>query len=258
MGLQKPQNLTISDKNLDIYSFFEKDEGFTFVYKKTEKLVSAIYMVTNLFSENEPMKWILRKKAGTLLSFMFDRKDVLSSKYLDFLYKVKILVLEVISFLEVSFASDLISEMNFSILKQEFSSLINNLETNQNLSKGAREKSVLKGFFNNDQLNEVSEYHDNMAIQSQKTSSMSGEMFRAGNIDNKKISEISGNSRKSDRQNSIINILKKNKEATIKNIAEAVKGCSEKTIQRELVSLISNGVVQRVGKRRWSKYSLII
>ena len=64
MELNKKNNTDLIQKNLDPISFFEKDRDFVFVYKKTEKLASAVYMVTNLFSENEPMKWILRKKVS--------------------------------------------------------------------------------------------------------------------------------------------------------------------------------------------------
>ncbi len=41
---------------------------------------------------------------------------------------------------------------------------------------------------------------------------------------------------------------------SIKDISAVVRGCSEKTIQRELSVLISRGVVQKVGERRWSVY----
>jgi hypothetical protein len=42
--------------------------------------------------------------------------------------------------------------------------------------------------------------------------------------------------------------------ASIKDIAGVIRGCSEKTIQRELNELIRRGLVRRVGERRWSVY----
>lgn len=45
--------------------------------------------------------------------------------------------------------------------------------------------------------------------------------------------------------------------ATIKDIAEIISDCSEKTIQRELNSMIEDNLVQRQGERRWSKYFLV-
>ncbi len=43
---------------------------------------------------------------------------------------------------------------------------------------------------------------------------------------------------------------------SIKDIAVHVEGCSEKTIQRELNAMVDEGVVRRVGEKRWSKYVL--
>lgn len=49
-------------------------------------------------------------------------------------------------------------------------------------------------------------------------------------------------------------VLEAKGEATIKDIAGVVTDCSEKTIQRDLNSLIEAGDVNRQGERRWSKY----
>lgn len=59
-----------------------------------------------------------------------------------------------------------------------------------------------------------------------------------------------------DRSERIKTVLEAKPEATIKDIAEIITDVSEKTIQRELNSLIEKGQVIRQGERRWSKYSL--
>lgn len=59
------------------------------------------------------------------------------------------------------------------------------------------------------------------------------------------------------RRERILNVIKDRGEATIKDISTLVTDCSEKTIQRELISLINDNVVHRDGERRWSKYKLI-
>lgn len=58
----------------------------------------------------------------------------------------------------------------------------------------------------------------------------------------------------SDRAERILAFLRQAKSASIKDIAATIKGCSEKTIQRELALLIQEGLVKRVGERRWSQY----
>ena len=60
-----------------------------------------------------------------------------------------------------------------------------------------------------------------------------------------------------DRAERIKTVLEAAGEASIKDISEVITDCSEKTIQRELNSLIDNGLVKREGERRWSRYSLV-
>jgi len=60
-----------------------------------------------------------------------------------------------------------------------------------------------------------------------------------------------------DRRERIKTVLDAKGDSTIKDISEIITDCSEKTIQRELNSLIEDNVVKRQGERRWSKYSLL-
>lgn len=59
-----------------------------------------------------------------------------------------------------------------------------------------------------------------------------------------------------DRAERIKTVLEAKPQATIKDIAEVITDVSEKTIQRELNSLIEKGQVIREGERRWSRYSI--
>lgn len=59
-----------------------------------------------------------------------------------------------------------------------------------------------------------------------------------------------------DRGSRIKTVLEAKPAATIKDISEVITDVSEKTIQRELNSLIEKGQVIREGERRWSKYSV--
>lgn len=59
------------------------------------------------------------------------------------------------------------------------------------------------------------------------------------------------------RRESILSIIKARGKVSIKDISDSVTDCSEKTIQRELMSLIDENIIVREGERRWSKYSLL-
>jgi hypothetical protein len=242
-----------SENNVDHISFFEKDNYFIFVYKKTEKLATALYMVTNLFSDSEPMKWTLRKKVSEMLSFILGHKNSVSGQAF-FITSIKDRVLDVVSLLEVSSKSGLVSPMNFSILRQEFLNLVRVLDE-QKLEGGDSSVGTLpKSFF------EVP--RDFSPVMSdKKTSDGYGDIATMSNINIKdKTSEnmIRDVFKRTNRQNIILGLLKKKKELSIKDIAQTIRDCSEKTIQRELISLIDSGVIKKTGERRWSKYSLII
>jgi hypothetical protein len=57
------------------------------------------------------------------------------------------------------------------------------------------------------------------------------------------------------RTEAILEVVRRQKQVSIKDIAKVVKGYSEKTIQRELALLIQMGLVEKHGERRWSVYS---
>lgn len=59
------------------------------------------------------------------------------------------------------------------------------------------------------------------------------------------------------RMEKILEFLRSNPQSSIKDIARVVKNCSEKTIQRELAILIQQGLVKKLGERRWSVYVAI-
>ena len=53
----------------------------------------------------------------------------------------------------------------------------------------------------------------------------------------------------------ILEYIKNTNPVSIKDITHFVRGCSEKTIQRDLNALIGQGLIQRMGERRWSQYA---
>lgn len=60
-----------------------------------------------------------------------------------------------------------------------------------------------------------------------------------------------------DRRATILGLLQRKDRINVKDVANIVRDCSEKTIQRELAALVAQGVLKKEGERRWSTYSLI-
>lgn len=257
------QGMEVSQKNKDIVSFFDTEHTFVMAYKKTEKLASAVYMVTNLFPESEPMRNILRQKISELLSYMVLFRTVGEMAKGDFVNNVKTRVLEVSSFLEVSYRGGLLSEMNFSILNKEFVNLVAILETNSTQQNTPAVNQIKNVFEETGKSSPAVSYlqNTNNFFESKNNNLGVSHVSRMSdnNIKDKLIfsSVKTDSGKKTDRQETIINLIKKKGELSIKDIAEVITDCSEKTIQRELNFLILTGVLKRAGVRRWSKYSMV-
>lgn len=250
------QNMDESLKKPDLIAFFDKDASFVFAYKKTEKLASAVYMVTNLFPENEPIRLTLRKKVSELLSFTLLYKDVKASSLTSYVYEAQSKVLEIVSLLEVSMLGGLVSNMNFSLLKSEFLNLTDVFNAGLSAHKESSQELISSNFFHveESQNQVVSNFHN----KNTNSSDMSLNSFKPSysQLKDGPAIQVRDEFKRSNRQNVILNLIKKKKEVTIKDIAVIIKDCSEKTIQRELISFMNAGVLKRVGERRWSKYSL--
>ncbi len=60
-----------------------------------------------------------------------------------------------------------------------------------------------------------------------------------------------------ERSQEILNFLSKDSVVGIKDVCVRFPEYSEKMVQRELAKLVHEGVVKKVGEKRWSRYSLI-
>jgi len=58
-----------------------------------------------------------------------------------------------------------------------------------------------------------------------------------------------------DRRASILSLVQKKDKINVRDVTNVIKDCSEKTIQRELLALVRQGVLKKEGERRWSTYS---
>lgn len=242
---KKSNSVELSQKTDNQQSFFKKDDFLAYVFKKTEKLAAAIYMVTNLFSDNEPMKWSLRKKSSDVVSFIITyRNSPTQSNAHDMQGKI----FELVSLLNIASVSGLVSNMNFSILKQEFENLSDMfvLRNNSNdIDPGGfrisnSDLEVKKPEVQKD-LNRV----EHKFLVNEHSSGVKDISIPSGAV-----------FKRNHRQNVIIGLLKKKQNLNVKDIAQNFHDCSEKTIQRELVSLVQNGTLSKTGDRRWTRYSL--
>ena len=100
-----------------------KQEYGTLIAKKSERLVTALYLVTDLMTDNEPIKHGLRKNAVALLSSMNALSQIdVKDRVIEFKVSLKS-VTEIISLLHVAVTTGIVSEMNGQLLMDGFRSL---------------------------------------------------------------------------------------------------------------------------------------
>ncbi|MES3005869.1 MAG: DeoR family transcriptional regulator [Patescibacteria group bacterium] len=243
-------------------SIFEGDDYFLYIYKKAEKIAAAVYMISDFFSDNEPLKTNIRSAVLSLIDMSLSLNTTLSPDRKDLLNNIVREALSVISYSEIAARTGIESVMNHRIIKGELENFIRTIESRELPQKLGRH-FVLSDDFIKDELpapTPMSGYRQNSSVQHQSVlkpkshhthihQSLVGQRPAAGKVEK--------SNRKSERQEAIISVIRSKGELSIKDLTGVIKGCSEKTIQRELLVLVEQGILNKVGERRWSRYSLI-
>lgn len=257
------------------------------IVKKTDKLVTALYMVTDFMEDSEPMKMRLRTLAIRLLSTIrvFDKApgNAQSASF----EKADSFLEEILSLIDIASTVGVVSAMNGSILMKEFHALSEIIRTNHQLAgRSYFNPKPLSDFLLKDELFaesprmpfsysptdriprppvfDVKDPPSHEATATRSSQNSQGQN-KAAEISHSDIvtTKLRSSGAKSDialkiaRRGDIINFIKDKKEVTIKDISSVIVGCSEKTIQRMLGVLVSEGVLKRTGDKRWSRYSLV-
>lgn len=311
----------------------KKDYGIL-IAKKSEKLVTALYLVTDLVADTEPIKHSLRKNAVALLSSMNTLSQLeVRDRILELKLSLKS-VTEILSLLHVAVTAGLVSQMNGELLIEGYrslqlvlekkhplfsrdmllvedeeeldsvsahgvaitgtsydaftplslarlheskhelrrtqeslrqSQLINRLERdkrqtdkNQPHIKDTKEPQVSA---------ETQEEIKDTSLRQKYVYTKDGQVFPSKDMSTHEVlmehavrtaPQVSSSfqMKKMSRREQILSLFVKGVDVSIKDIATRVKGCSEKTIQRELNNLVLDNIVERVGEKRWSRYVL--
>ncbi len=205
---------------------------------KSEKLASAVYLITGFFNDLEPIKWKLRTLATEMisLSILFNGENVKDKEIT--IAELRGFVLQISKYFSVARNAGLISADNNHLMQEELKKYSNALGYPTSFSD----------FLNTDSSkSRVANIEKTLIIRDKiesKSSEKSLGMFGAVSV------------KKNSRRSIIIGILKRKKEIMIKDVSPLINGCSEKTIQRELSNMVHSGVLKRIGEKRWSRYSL--
>jgi hypothetical protein len=201
---------------------------------------------------------------------------------------------QILSFLDIAVAVNIISEMNYSILKKEFLELdqsikeatggVGTVNKQINLAEFFQDSSSpFRGGFEERFLKNSP--HPNPLLRGEEKLNSKGHTrigVQKGSTLMKALSNKIGTGAghqgftnitqgfdilKRQRRDDIINVIKTiGGNVTIKDIKDKIQNSAsgggslvsygEKTLQRELISMVKDNVLNKVGEKRWSKYFL--
>ncbi len=250
---------------------------FGFVVLKTERLTSALYLVTSLLSDSEPLKWKLRE---TSLAILSDIKKVETEHMADYgqdfvFYKnidVDTLVKSInnlTALISIAVSAGTISTMNLALLKGEYQKLADNINASVRESmrlfmlSGYDRQSVSPGPSAQKELANRSYLGTGSTHKNTDQGQPFSKETKLENIKDKPTVKSTTNKLdtdfgfKNDRHDKIVSFLKDKGWLSIKDIATVVPECSMKTIQRDLSLMVDKGLLRKKGDRRWSRYTLV-
>jgi predicted transcriptional regulator len=253
-----PLNDPIKWKSL---GFFSAEEYLLYVFKKTEKITSALYLVSGLIKDDEPLKWELRHRGMDLLSSSFTASSSLPGDKNVVIQSLFTAALETVSILNVARISGLVSDMNHAILVKEIDQVLVMLR--DRLAESAENAGYIlsESFFKTPSLFSSGFAADvksgRGALYQDITKGQPGTVPQKAQVKVTHTGEYQNSTdKKTKRQEEIVSILKEQSNLSVKDFTRVIKDCSEKTIQRELLDLVEKGIVKKEGERRWSRYSL--
>ena len=215
------------------------------VFKKTEKIVSAVFFILNRHEAmshmherdilSEQIKNVSIEVLNLISESLLHTESALRTNLL--VLTQKLLLLN--GYITVAVSSELIAQAYGSIISSEVSSLISAVADYSN--------STDRGGAARISTREIDIFETRRSAVAPKRQTQ-----RTSEVKDNTLSPII-----KDRKEAIAEILKEKGQVSIKDISDVIKNVSEKSIQRDLQAMIEKGQVIRQGERRWSVYSLV-
>jgi hypothetical protein len=208
---------------------------------QAQKIAEALYRVTDLLPDKEPLKWQLRVDAVELFDFLIlrEQKEISDAKNIFSLAK------HLVRMLQLACASSAyVSSINFEVLRREYLSLSDSLE---NQVESEKNKLQSESFI-------LPEYNGQFLTDK---SSANGHLPTGGYVLNH-----NGQSPEpiilKERKRKILSLIKNGDWLNIREISDSLPEFGDKSIQRDLLEMVSDGVLKKTGDKRWRKYALLV
>lgn len=199
---------------------------------KITRITEALYRVTDLMPDQEPLKWSLRRRAIVLMNFFLgNSSDRVFKDNLQKRERAFSTLSELLGMLDVASSNTFISRINFEVLSREYRVCREHLKISKELETPL--------------LNEE-----------EKLPSIAEEPKSENNISlDENVTMLPESSH---RKEKILRHLGGNGWVSIGKLVEIFENqFSEKTIQRDLVGLMEAGLIKREGDKRWRRYTVL-
>ncbi len=211
------------------------NDHHAFVVKKSERLASALYVITGFIPADEPARGRLRVCALDLINRSTDKTKLHGAGVEAFGARC----VEIGTILQAAHSGGLISEMNARLITDEYSSLASFIRENE--ERISEQLGAISDALSGIEAPKISIGHNKKSP------------LRILPIQGKG-QDLKTSKRQNDRKDLILNAVKSKGRISIKDVVALVDGYSEKTVQRELLNLVRAGVLIKEGERRWSTY----
>lgn len=232
------------------------------IIKKTRKIVTAIYMVSDYMEVSEPLRNHLRNMSLKLLTDTEYLQKQITVQGHKNAADIKDDMENLIAILEMTEHLRMVSKMNADIIIRELRSMYMIIDHLPKI-KGV-ESSVISGFSLPDSFFEKTETDNIQQLVSQENTetqpiAIKDKKILQPLIKKTVLPQQTGEERRNERKTKILALIKDkgaNEGVMIKDISRAFIELSEKTIQRELFELVEKGQIKKMGEKRWSRYYL--
>jgi len=215
------------------------DEYFKYIFKKTEKIVCAVFYTVRMnrdISHGDKVILDIEDTAHQLMDISYKALRATGGSRQMRLEDVSYALVVLESKLNIVQAAQLLERDLLEVFKHEIDSV-------QRALKQYTEKTETNPLTESTYSGEIRVPKRLPKLMHERTQST--------------VQRVPTPSDVPSRRERVIAVLRDKGEATIKDISESVTDCSEKTIQRELIGLIKDGIIVREGERRWSKYKVV-
>ena len=234
--------------SLDLNVPFSYSGQSAFIYKKTEKLVIATNLVAGLIKDNSTLSGTLFSKTLDLLSAVSNSLLVAPAVSIgerrSAALRALALIAEITTLYDVGHYSKQVSEMNTTLLKREFTLLF------KTISEEMVDRSEIATYLTRDFFTETAPAIHKGHDKGQSMSFIKPIRTAVG-------THSVPSEDRADRRSLILKTIREKGEVGVNDVANGIKGVGGKTIQRELLAMVAEGVLRKQGERRWTRYSIV-